>query len=352
MHRLFGSAVRREVAAAGRAEDVARRLLGQPLALKSLIRNGDAQMTAALAEALERTESGQALRALGTVQEVYQGSLSAATFERAEPLLDPADPAQASALADCLHARGRVVNQLGDSATDEQISEAIAATGRALRIRPHSDGIGLAKHQALLALLRQRAAKRMLRGSAEQIRELTEVMAALDDSYLRRRAALGDGDPLVDRAYFNRAGVRIALTVADPGSAASCLPEAEKVYRHTERFRRLWYRDPNPITASSVAGIATWGYYAIVSGVAEDVPGVLAESVRAAVDSLVMRSELGVGGDVAKSAALLAKLSALQLRLVEGKPEAVIAEMVDELGLSPQVLDAALSARERSLRRE
>ena len=80
------------------------------------------------------------------------------------------------------------------------IADAMAHVERALGLRAADDGIGIAKHQALLALLAQRATRWLPLGSPERLRELHRVRDALDESYERRLARLGPDDPLVDRA--------------------------------------------------------------------------------------------------------------------------------------------------------
>jgi hypothetical protein len=345
MHRLFGEAVRNAVAADGRAEPTVSELLGSQETRTSLLRHGDREVTSALACAVENTDSGLTLWALGGLQEVHQSGSSADTFTRAMDYLvpDPGDPAQAAAYADCLHARGRVVNQ-DRRATPEQISAAIAGMRRAIKLRPSDDDIGIAKHQALLALLRQRAARRLK--SSEKTRELLEVMDILEESWQRRRAHLGDDDPLVDRAYFNRAGVRISLAKADRANAAEYLAEAERVYRATLGFRRRYYNGGNPITASSVAGVGIWGFHAVWLAATDQPAEVLAEAITATVESLEMRLKTSNKGDVAKSANLLLKLATLQSRLADGKPQEAIAEVASDLEFVPE-LDLELEKLEQ-----
>ncbi len=334
LHRLFGQAVRQAVSAAGAAERTVRDLLARPEARTALLRHADPEVTSALAEALDASTSGLALWALGAIQEVHQSGKSAATFERAEPLLDLRVPEQASAYADCLHARGRIANQ-DPNATAEQISAAIADMRRAIGLRPPGDDIGVAKHQALLALLRQRAARTLK--NPEQTAELREVMDILEKSWQRRLASLGPEDPLVDRAYFNRAGVRVSLAQADQANAGEYLAEAERVYRKTLSFRRRYYPGANPITAASVAGLGIWGYEAVRLGSAGEPAEVLAEAIAATVEALDMRRKTSNDGDVAKSANMLAKLGALQSALVRGKPQQAIAEAAGELEFAAEL---------------
>jgi hypothetical protein len=336
LHRLFGKAIRQAVSSGNTAERTVCDLLARPEARAVLLRHADPEVTAALAGALDESTSGLALWALGAIQEVHQSGKSAATFGHAEAHLDLRDPEQASAYADCLHARGRIVNQDG-SATAAQISAAIADMRRAIDLRPAGDDIGVAKHQALMALLRQRAARKLK--NPEKIAELREVMQILDESWQRRLASLGPEDPLVDRAYFNRAGVRISLAKVDRANAAAYLAEAERVYRTTLSFRRRYYHGANPITAASVAGIGIWGYEAVRLGSAGGQAEVLAEAIAATVEALDMRRKTSNDGDVAKSANMLAKLGTLQSALVRGKPQQAIAEAASELEFAAELRD-------------
>src|ERR1700761_3645714 len=112
MHRLFGAAIRAAVTQEGEAEATVRDLLSRPEARTSLLRYGDAEVTAELAKALAGTESGLALWALATLQEVYGGEESIKSFKDAQKQLrQPANQGEKSELADCLHASARVANQ-------------------------------------------------------------------------------------------------------------------------------------------------------------------------------------------------------------------------------------------------
>lgn len=343
VHRLFGEAIRSAVTADGRADAVVTGLLALSPARTSLLRHGDADVATALAAALADTSSGLALWALATLQEVHQSRLSSRTFERAEPLLDPADPEQATALADCLHAYGRVINQK-EAATPKEIADAIEGMHRAITLRAASDTIGIAKHEALLALLRQRRA-RSIKDPAAKVAEFREVLDILEESWLKRRAILGDGDPLVDRAYFNRAGIRISLAkeiaADDPAAAAEYMTEVKEIYRRTEEFRKRYYTGPNPLTAASVAGIATLGYESVRHGITpqDAIDAVLGEAIDKATEALAMRKATSIPGDVRKSASILARLSVLQFRQAGGAPAALAATTVRELGILPETLE-------------
>lgn len=353
MHRLFGEAIRAATAAEGRAEAVARDLLARPEARTSLLRHGDAEVTAELAEALAGTDSGLALRALATLQEVYGGKASKETFERARDLLDPpASQEERSALADCLHASARVANQKAD-ASREEIDTGIAEAQRAIDLRdPAGEQTDIAKHEAVLALLRQRAVK-FIADPAEKVRELHRVLELLTQSWKRRLGTLGPNDPLVDRGYYNLAGVQVSLAKLDRAGAAELMARAKEVYETTLDFRRRYYNGSNPITAASLNGIGIWGFESIRLGLADDPDAVLAEAIRSVTEALDMRRESGIANDVDKSATLLAKLAVAQVRVAtgtpanpDGKAAATVAGTVSDLGLRGPVIKALRVTRE------
>jgi hypothetical protein len=339
MHRLFGQAIRSAVGAEGRAEATVRGLLARPDALTSLLRYGDVEVTAELAAALAGTKSGLSLWALATLQEVYGGNASTETFERARDRLHPpVGQEQMSALADCLHASARVVNQK-KGASKKEIDAAIADAQRAIDLRDPTEQAAIAKHEAILALLRQRAVK-FIDDPAEQVRELHEVLRLLEQSWQRRLHALGPDDPLVDRGYFNLAGVQMSLAKQDSANAGVLMARAKDVYQTTLAFRRRYYNGSNPITAASINGIGIWGNESVVLGLAEDPDAVLAEAIDAVTEALGMRRESGIANDIEKSATLLAKLALLQVKVTtgtpdkpEGKAATSVAEIVEDLGL-------------------
>ena len=346
VHRLFGEAIRAAVAAEGRAEATVRDLLARPDAQTSLLRYGDADVTAEQATALANTDSGLALWALATLQELYGGKASAETFKRARDRLDPPDSQEEkSALADCLHASSRVINQKRD-ATKKEIDAAIADARHAIELRDPSDQTAIAKHEAILALLRQRAVK-FIDDPGEKVQELHRVLELLEQSWARRRDALGADNPLVDRGFYNLAGVQVSLAKLDQANAGRLMAEAKNVYATTLAFRRRYYNGSNPITAASINGIGIWGLESIKLGLADDPEAVLAEAIDAVTEALGMRRESGIANDIEKSATLLAKLAVLQVKVTTGKPgkadgnaAAAAAEVVIDLRLRAPVLEA------------
>jgi hypothetical protein len=290
------------------------------------------------------------------VQEVYGGKTSTKSFEKARRLLDPpSNQEEKSALADCLHASARVANQMKD-APKEVIDGGIADAQHAIELRgeaaQEADAekarqVAIAKHEAVLALLRQRAVK-FVDDPAEKVRELYRVLELLKRSWERRRDALGLNDPLVDRGYFNLAGVRLSLAKQDPANARALIADAKEVYQTTLAFRRRYYNGSNPITAASVNGIGIWGLESLRLGLVdnpETVDAVLGEGIRAATEALDMRRESGIANDIDKSATLLAKLAVLQVKVAtgapgnpEGKAVTTVEEVMDELELRDPVL--------------
>jgi hypothetical protein len=349
MHRLFGEAIRAAVATEGRAEATVRDLLARPAAQTSLLRYGDAEVTAEQATALANTDSGLALWALATLQEPYGGKASTETFKRARGLLDPpGSQGEKSALADCLHASARVANQKGN-APKEDIDAGIADARRAIELRDPAELTAIAKHEAILALLRQRAVK-FIDDPAEKVQELHSVLRLLQQSWARRLAALGPDDPLVDRGYYNLAGVQVSLAKLDKANAGRLMAGVKEVYETTLAFRRRYYNGSNPITAASINGIGIWGLESIKLGVADDPDAVLAEAIDAVTEALGMRRESGIANDIEKSATLLAKLAVLQVKITTGTPgkpdgnaAATVAEAVGDLGLRAAVSEALAS---------
>jgi hypothetical protein len=355
MHRLFGAAIRGAVADEGRAEATVRDLLAGPDARSSLLRYGGPEVVAQLAGALANTSSGLALWALASLQEVYSGKDSTRTFEMARRLLDPpSGQEERSALADCLHASARVANNMKD-APEEVIEAGIGDALRAINLRDVPEQTAeaerfrqaaIAKHEAIAALLRQRAVK-FIEDPAEKVRQLHQVLDLLKQSWERRRDALGPRDPLVDRGHFNLAGVRSSLAKLDRANARALMDEVKRVYETTLAFRRSYYNGANPITAASINGIGIWGLQSMLLGLADDPDAVLREAIGAVTEALDMRRESGIANDIDKSATLLAKLAVLQVKVTtgtsdrpEGKASTTVADVVGDLKLRGPVLKA------------
>jgi hypothetical protein len=331
MHRLLGQAVRRGSDPAVLAQ-AAERVLSSLEGVNSLTRYADLSVLNVLRDALGESPSGTALWGLATVEEMHDGKASPITFERAAMVLDASVDAERGFLADCLHSRGRVVNQEEDP-PPEKVQWAIGQVDQAIALRRSDEEIAIAKHQALLALLRQRIVWILPEGSEERLVELHSICDVLDESYEKRKGQLGEGDPLVDRAYFNRAGIRIMLCQEDASNRAAHLDEAETVYRTTMRYRRAYYSMPSPLTAASIAGIATWGYFAALYGICDEPENVLSEAMAAGLEALELRKNMPNRGDIAKSAGSLAKLNLLQSQMAGGKLYKTLAESFIELEL-------------------
>lgn len=338
MHRLFGAAIRNATAPAALTAMLTS-LLSRQAVVTSFLRNADPEVMTLLRDLTDHT-SGTALWGLATVEEMFDEKASEAAFLEAVDLLDEHHPQERNMLADALHALARKANREANSlpedgyaaraTADKLIDEAIALIERALRVRDPADIVGLAKHNAMLALLRQRLAKRLPKGP-QKLAALETVAAALDESFDQRLKILGESDLLVDRAYFNRAGIRIELAKADPEGRAGHLSEAARVYRSTTAFRRANYTAPNPLIAASVAGIATWAFYDVLFGECSEPEVVLLDGLEAAAESLEMRVSLGKPDDIRKSAALVAKLGALAHARHRGSSKNLFAETAEEL---------------------
>jgi energy-coupling factor transporter ATP-binding protein EcfA2 len=354
MHRLFGEAIR-AAADSGQAEATVLDLLARTEARTSLLRYADAEVVTQLARAVADTDSGLALWALATIQEVYSGKDSTSTFARARHLLDPPTTLEErSALADCLHASARIANTMKD-APEGVIQAGITDAQRAISLRdapgqtPDAENarqVAIARHEAIVALLRQRAVK-FIDDPARKIQQLRQVLDLLKQSWERRRDALGPGDPLVDRGYYNLAGVRLSLAKLDHVNASALMSEAKEVYETTLAFRRLYYNGSNPITAASINGIGIWGLQSILLDVADDPDEVLSEAIGAVNEALDMRRESGIANDIEKSATLLAKLAVLQVKVAtstsdqpEGKAATTVADVVGDIKLRGPLLKA------------
>jgi hypothetical protein len=123
----------------------------------------------------------------------------------------------------------------------------------------------------------------------------------------------------------------------------------KSVYQETLRFRRRYYSGPNPLTASSIAGLAIWGYESVRLGLTDDADAdaVLGEALEAAFESMAMRRATSIPGDISKSATMLVKLGALQSRYASikkdkpnGTPHKPIVEAVRELDIVADVVKA------------
>lgn len=335
MHRVLGRAIR------STDDDPmasATRVLDWAAARSLLARRGDSQITQQLSVALVSSTDGVALARLGALQELHDGvKASLATYDRARDLLEPMHPAAgnpaAGALADCLHAAARVVNQAREGTVNQaELTEARDRALRAAQLRGPDEEAEREKHIAMAALIRQRAARGLKLGSPELVAELHAVRAELEGSYQTRRKLLGDDDPLVDRAFYNLAGVHIRLAQAEPEHAAEHLQQARAVYTGTLAFRVVHYADLSPLTAASELGIGMWGYYSVLLKSAENPQAVILDALDHSLRSLRIREGLGARNDVVKSASMLAKLALLQVGQAGGEPVKAADSASVELG--------------------
>lgn len=337
MHRIFSKAIR-DSTPADKGTSTAQRLMSNPATVQTFLRFGGGEVLKELQAALEASADGLALAGLATVEEMYEGETSTLTFERAMDLLDSSSDERSTALADCLHAQARVINQL-PSASAEQIKLALEQIRQAILIRPESDPVGRAKHEALEALLRQRSTRNWAIDDPNLVPELMNVRSALDASYVLRRDHLGEADPLVDRALFNKAGVCIRLAQLDAANREEYLADALRIYTTTQEFRRSFYSSPSPLEASSTAGIATWAYFSALYGSdSATLSNLLDIGFETAHDALKTRRQMPNKGDIGKSAAIVAKLAVLQSHLLSQKPVGAIREILDELQLERALL--------------
>ncbi|MBV9293459.1 MAG: hypothetical protein JO222_13500, partial [Frankiales bacterium] len=330
MHRLFGAAIRDSLG--DQCDEVVRRLLSFEPLRTHLLSRADEEVVRELASALDKSDDGLAFWALAGIQEVYQPKQSLPTFSRALELLDSSKDEHRNAYADCLHAHGRDVNQNWTSRSIDQIEFAIGQMEEAMRIRPASEKAGQIKHRALHSLLRQRRANKLPDKDPERIAELLEVKKLLDRGWRQQTKACPPGDPLIDRALYNRAGVRVDLAQQVPTRSKALLREADEIYDECVRFRRHFYGSPNPLTATAVNGAGLAAYY--VGLLNPDVDGVAAveQAERYVVDALEMRQQLATDGDIVKSCELLAKVVILRAKLAGGDVGTAVSAICRELG--------------------
>jgi hypothetical protein len=347
MHRLFGGAIRGQLHGTAGEREAVVALLANTAVRELLLIGGDKAVTQQLAASLlpegvqtdahERDRPlGLALWALAAMQEMHEEvKISAATYSLATGFLDEAVAEDRALIADCLHGQAREVNQFpaGDvkalARAREWVREAIALRGPA-------DLAGVSKHRALEGLLMQRHARDALPFASEaQVAELREALEILEQSWSDRRQAAGADARLVDRAYFNRAGVRVDLAQRVPQQAGELLAVAESVYRDTLAFRVRVHRDPHPHTAASHAGLATTLYYQALLLDPPDRDTRLLEATEEASVALEQRRHTDGGrdgGDVAKSAAVLAKIAIARMHRAQGlKGDQELAKLLLEI---------------------
>lgn len=349
LHRLFGSAIRADLRAHSADRVMVTRLLAVPEVHELLLAGADAEITGQLADSLiDRDPAaspasrdrgrGMALWALGAMQEMHQGAAtSAATYAHAMAYLDEHEQKDRPLIADCLHGRARQINQQRRPSADA-VAQARRWMARAIELREETDLAGRSKHRALDGLLLQRHARDGLPfASAEQIAGLREAQHILEQSWRERRGA-GADPRLVDRAYFNRAGVRVDLAQRVPSEAVELLTVAEQVYRETFAFRRIAYRDPSPLTAASHNGLATCLYYRAALDPDADRDALLVEATSEAVMALDQRRVTDGdrdGGDAVKSASILAKIALSRVQAAGKEPFAdLLADLDRELRTS------------------
>lgn len=349
LHRLFGQVIRDDLRQDRRAGLVAVELLGTPAIRALLMSRGDGTITKELAKALTdgeelsargQAELGMALWALGTLQEMFETTkVSAASFKAAMMHLREDHPDDRPLIADCLHGQARDVNQhrYEDAGA---VVEARRWVQRALELRDQSDAAGKSRHRALDGLLQQRYATNALPfGSPEQVSELQGALKLVDQSWRERREVLGADDLLVDRALFNRGGVRIDLAQRDREHAADYLRVADEVYRATLQTRSWAYGDPHPLTAASHHGVALTCYYRALLDDPSEADAFLVEATREANISLEQRHETDGGtdgNDASKSARLLGKIALLRWQLSCGDDlRKVFDEIERERGTGP-----------------
>ena len=323
MHRLFGQVIRQRQRTQRQDRRIVTELLNVRDVRELLLLGADPEITTELERSLvdltfpldavrRDHRRGKALWALGTIQEMYQGvKTSAKTFEHATSYLDEKKGEDRPLIADCLHGRAREINQ-NSAFCPKAITQARAWMAKAIELRDVDDIVGRSKHRALDGLLLQRYACNTLPSVSDQIAKLREAMEILDESYNEREKVQGVDRRLLDRASFNRCGVRVDLAQRVASEAVKHLRDAELIYRETLDFRSTTYPDPSPLIAASHNGLATCLYYLALFDRGADQDALLAQGTEHAIEALRQRRILRGDqddGDVLKSASILAKLA-------------------------------------------
>ena len=135
----------------------------------------------------------------------------------------------------------------------------------------------------------------------------------IEESWRERERDPGTGPRLVDRAQFNRAGIRVALANLRPERAKEYLDVAEDTYTQTLQFRQKEYRDPNPLTAASHNGLSiVWYYRTLLEGLPKSRGDrLLLDASHQAWEAVEQRHQTDGGrdgNDSLKSLLLLAKI--------------------------------------------
>lgn len=321
MHRLIGAAIR-----AATSDGVALGVLGSEAYLADGIRRADSDVLDLSDERLRTiaTPSLELARALRTLMELLeprnQVKRAAKVAERLKEVMTElglagiADEEADSMLADADHAVARWCNQDPDaSLSDVERGIALADASRARRDR-RGDRIGVAKSDALKALLLPKTIDHEELGPGA-VRVLREALTALEESLAIRLAELGEFHPDTARAEFNLGGRRVVLAQAEPERAAEHLNAAEEAYKNALRVRRSHYRtDLHPHIPASWNGLALVEYYraVLVASSATERSASLRAAYDDAVTAVRLRQALDAevdGSDTAKSTLLLAKIA-------------------------------------------
>ncbi len=326
MHRSIAEVIRRMVKAERREVEIVIRVLCCDAAAELLTLRADRRLTEMIAAALPRRRRGAAiapvresqigigLRALATMQEVHEtAAVSALTAHAALGFLDRSRDVDRPLMADCLHMMARAVNQ-SNAKSVPTVRRAISWARQAQELRGVDELGQRSKHRALEALLLQRYADVAYPEHFEkQLSVLEQALAMIEESWRERERDPGTGPRLVDRAQFNRAGIRVALANLRPERAKEYLDVAEDTYTQTLQFRQKEYRDPNPLTAASHNGLSiVWYYRTLLEGLPKSRGDrLLLDASHQAWEAVEQRHQTDGGrdgNDSLKSLLLLAKI--------------------------------------------
>lgn len=270
MHRLFGAAVRAELAASEPAmnDEVVLELATNATVLNAFDRYGDQATLMRIDERLTEIDEGrqeldsrlgQALHGVAGLLELGGHTRrSGETYVRAERHLQ----GRPDLLADVLQSRARMVNQ--HQARDEvRLREALGWAKEAERTLLSTPGRENTADRclAMQGLILQKLAAFPGEGDTT-IELLHEALGVIEEAHRRREIRLDPMDAELARSEFNLAGPRINLAQLEPERAREHLDVAERVYgRVAERRKKIYDRDVHPHIAACIIGEGYVNYY-------------------------------------------------------------------------------------------
>lgn len=323
LHRLYGEAIRRHLAAteapARRDAVVAQATSAAPTA-RVLGEFADAALLELLFEALEDRhrralgpdrDLGASFAAVGELLELRNRvQRSADAYRLALEHLDEEVLEDRPLVATCLHGMVRPIYQHND--TEEALRPALRDEERAHALM---EAAGLGHKAGKFEALRGNLEVKLSQYAADEV-------AALEAAYRRlehaRDMRLQDPEATPEeraRAVYNLAGPSVRLARAKRAEAARHLDDAEVVYRDVlARRQQLYQADVHGHVAACIAGLGVVDFLRAVLVASDEIERteLLRQATRHAQESARHREELAGrvdDDDVGKSYRLLAKVS-------------------------------------------